>query len=147
MLPPPAKMLQLAVCGEFSLKGSFVSKGSARTNAFLLRGELPTRRRVKQRRGRAHPASLLVGAGRLAATSGGDASPGDDTRCVCERASPSCQEATEWHPSRAAEPVAAEGCQSSGSPECWAMTSRVRSRNLTISRSLVDSLPSASRAG
>ena len=79
MLPPPAKMLQLGVCGGFSLKGSFVSKASARTNAFLLRGELAPRRGVKQSRGRAHLTSLRVGAGRLAATSGGDASPGDDT--------------------------------------------------------------------
>ena len=38
MLPPPAKMLELAVGGEFSLKGSFVFEASARTNAFLLRG-------------------------------------------------------------------------------------------------------------
>ena len=58
MLPPPAKMLQLGVCGGFSLKGSFVSKASARTNAFLLRGELATRRGVKQSRGRAQLISL-----------------------------------------------------------------------------------------
>ena len=85
MLPPPAKMLELAVGGEFSLKGSFVFEASARTNAFLLRGELATRGGVKQRRGGAHRTSLRVGAGRLAATSGGDASLGDDTRSVCER--------------------------------------------------------------
>ena len=58
MLPPPAKMLQLAVCDGFSLKGSFVFETSARTNVFLLRGELAARRGVKQRRRRAHLTSL-----------------------------------------------------------------------------------------
>lgn len=36
---------------------------------------------------------------------------------------------------------------SNGSPECTAITSRVRSRSLTISRSLFDSLLSPKRAG
>ena len=84
MLPPPAKMLQLAVCGGFSRKGSFVFETSARTNAFLLRRELAARRGVKQRRGRVHLTSLSVGAGRLGATSGGDPSPRGRTRDLCE---------------------------------------------------------------
>ena len=66
MLPPPTKMLQLAVGGGFSLKGSFVFEASARTNAFLLRGETPDapRSQTEQRARTSRPSESAPAAGR-----------------------------------------------------------------------------------